>query len=366
MAAGLQSHIWNNNLKTIILLGLYPFLIIGIVWACALAFSYLSGFAPSPEGANFFASNIIGQYWPVITAVVIIWFIIAYLFHTKMIRKMAHSHPVTRAEEPELYNLFENLCISVGIKMPRLEIIETHARNAFASGINEKTFSVTVTRGLLQSLSKDEVEGVLAHELTHILNRDVRLLIITIIFTGMLGFAAQLAWSQLRYGMWFGGTRRSQKGNGGGGMMIYLAIVAILWIGYMATLFTRFAISRRREFMADAGAVQITRNPDAMMRALMRIAGKDQIPKMPGDINMMCIENRVPFMGLFATHPPIEKRIKALSSTTGFEVPDLLELSPFHAPRTARADALRAPENNRDNWVTRQRFKKRRNANPWS
>lgn len=390
MSTGLQTHIWNNNLKSLILLGVYPFLIAGIVFACAyVTFSMLGGQSvynvlPTTENMNAIAfpdyqrssaplaqidplvsaKDFVFNFWPMIFGGVALWFVVAYFFHTKMIRHMSHSHPVTREEEPELYNLFENLCISIGMKMPRLEIIETHARNAFASGINEKSFAVTVTRGLLQSLSKDEVEGVLAHELTHIQNRDVRLLIITIIFTGMIGFAAQFAWSQLRYGMWFG---RSRGGRGSSfSILIYFAIVAILWLGYMATLFTRFAISRRREFMADAGAVQMTRNPDAMMRALMRIAGKDQIPKTPGDIAMMCIENRMPFMGLFKTHPPIEKRIKALSDTTGFAIPDLPQLRPFHAPRAEYADTLHPPEPRRDNWVTRQRFKKRRNANPWA
>ena len=249
--------------------------------------------------------------------------------------------------------------------MPRLEIIETHARNAFASGVDRKSFAVTVTRGLLQSLSKDEVEGVLAHELTHILNRDVRLLIITIIFTGMIGFAAQMVWSQVRYGLWVG--RRSSNGNNkGNGIVILFVILAILWIGYIATIFTRFAISRKREYMADAGAVQITRNPDAMMRALMRIAGKDQIPKMPGDVAMMCIENRKPFMGLFATHPPIEKRIQSLSDTTGFPIPDLPQLKPMHAPRASREEVVTPPlAPPRENWTTRQRFRHRRSNNPW-
>lgn len=384
---GLQTHIWNNNFKSIGLLAFYPFLIMGMIWACSYVVIEITGINSStaqfaqqnnipfsmgniqisdrntaPQSSPQIATNFIAHYWPMIFAGVALWFIIAYFFHTRMIRNMAHSHPVTRKEEPELYNLFENLCISVGLKMPRLEIIETHARNAFASGINDKTFTVTVTRGLLQSLSKDEVEGVLAHELTHIMNRDVRLLIITIIFTGMVGFAAQIAWSQLRYGLWIGGTRDSKKG---GGMLILLAIVAILWIGYFATLFTRFALSRRREFMADAGAVQMTRNPDAMMRALMRIAGKDQIPKIPGDIAMMCVENRVPFMGLFATHPPIEKRIQMLSTTTGFQIPNLPQLRPFHAPRAERSETLHPPDKKRENWTTRQRFKSRRNANPW-
>ena len=361
--AGLQTHIWNNNLKSILLLGVYPFIIIGMVWSIAAIIGISSVSDAGWEQGDALATAIISSYWPLILSGVGLWFIVAYFFHTYMIRKMTHSHPVTRKEEPELYNLLENLCISTGMEMPRLEIIESHARNAFASGINKKTYSVTVTRGLLQSLSKDEVEGVLAHELTHIRNHDVRLLIVTIIFTGMLGFAAQMVWSQVRYGLWVG-ARRSGN-NKGNGMLVLIIILGVLWVGYIATIFTRFALSRRREYMADAGAVQTTKNPDGMMRALMRIAGKDQIPKMPGDINMMCIENRVPFMGLFATHPPIETRIQALSDTTNSPIPDLPQLSPFHAPRTARKEAVSPPIARRENWTTRQRFKTRRKANPW-
>lgn len=364
-ASGLQSSIWNNNLKSIGLLALYPFLIIGIIWASAVVIGFLIHSTANANAAYNFASATIATYWPIIITAVTGWFFVSYFFHTKMIRKMAHSHPVTRKEEPELYNLLENLCISIGMTMPRLEIIESHARNAFASGINEKTFCVTVTRGLLQSLSKDEVEGVLAHELTHIRNRDVRLLIITIIFTGMIGFAAQILWSQLRYSLWIGPRRSLRRQGKGNGTIILIAIVAILWIGYFATLFTRFALSRRREYMADAGAVQITKNPDAMMRALMRIAGKDQIPKIPADITMMCIENHIPFMGLFATHPPITNRIKSLSENTGFPIPNLPQLKPFHAPSIARSEALSPPKKQRENWTTRERFANRRVKNPW-
>ena len=148
-------------------------------------------------------------------------------------------------------------------------------------------------------------------------------------------------------------------------MIIFLIILGILWVGYIATIFTRCAISRRREFMADAGSVAMTRNPDAMMRALMRIAGKDNIPKLPGDVKMICFENSVPFMGLFATHPPIEKRIQTISSAMGIPIPDLPQLSPFHAPRAPRDEVISPPQQPlRDNWTTRQRFPSRR-ANPW-
>lgn len=347
MPAGLQTSIWDNNLRSIFLLAIYPLIIMTMVWACAFvlgAHQNFTGFDASNVGVAY-ANNFIFMYWPVILGVVAIWFVISYFMNTSMIRALSHAHPVTRKEEPELYNLLENLCISQGMKMPQLNIIETHARNAFASGIDERSYTVTVTRGLLNSLSKDEVEGVLAHELTHILNRDVRLLIVTVIFTGMIGFAAQLLWSNIRYGFVF----RRRNGKGSGGVVVILAIAAILWIGYMATLFTRFAISRRREFMADAGAVAMTKNPEAMMRALMRIAGRDNIPQTPGDIDMMCIENAQPFMGLFATHPPIEARIKILSEMTNTPVPILPHTGPT-TPEQSFGDRKR-----RNPWLSGQR-----------
>jgi len=345
MASGLQTHIWNNNLKSIILLTLYPFIIIALVWACAFVISGAQTISSntSPQ----FANTIIVAYWPIIFSIIIIWFLISYFFHSSMIRKLSHAKLVTRQQEPELYNLLENLCISRGMTMPHLNIIESHARNAFASGIDEKSFAVTVTRGLMNSLAKDELEAVLAHELTHIMNRDVRLLVITVIFTGMIGFAAQMIWHNLRYNYIYSGRRRQK----GGGALVMLGIAIVLWIGYMATLFMRFALSRRREYMADAGAVMLTKNPEAMMRALMRISGKDNIPETTDDIMMMCVENKKRFLGLFATHPPIESRIRALSEMTGTPVPDLPSLPP--APQDQRYIPRRA----QNPWLIRGRRK---------
>ena len=328
---GLSTHIWNNNLRCIVLLVLYPLLILAIFWLCAFALGMSMTHTP-PEGVNGMgimahtANNLAYEFAPLIITGVAIWFTIAWFFHTRMIRKLARSHPVSRSEEPELYNLLENLCISRGMPLPKLEIIETHARNAFASGITIDTYSVTVTRGLMNSLAKDELEAVIAHELTHILNRDVRLLIVTVIFTGLFGFLAQMVWNSIRYNMFYVGGRRDR--NGGGAIMAMFIIAVILWLGYLASLLMRFALSRRREYMADAGAVEMTKNPDAMMRALMRIAGRDRIPETTDDIAMMCIENHVPFLGVFATHPPIDKRIRAISAVTGTPVPDSASLPP--------------------------------------
>jgi heat shock protein HtpX len=249
--------------------------------------------------------------------------------------------------------------------MPKLEIIESHARNAFASGVDQKSFSITVTRGLLNSLKSDEVEAVLGHELTHIKNRDVRLLIISIIFTGMLGFAAQMVWSGFRYNMWAGSGRsyaRSRQQRGGNNLPIILfmlGLMFILWLGYAATLFTRFALSRRREFMADAGSIQMTKNPEAMMRALMRIAQRDRIPEATGDIALMCIENSHPFLGLFATHPPIKARISAISETTGAPIPIL-----DGQHRADDTERFGTPQEGNP-WLTRGRHL-RKQGNPWS
>lgn len=338
-AVGLRTHIWNNNLKSIALLAFYPIILAGVAWAIFWVaglsvsgagrpgtFSHHADSLSPAYGAVSFANHAVVEFWPMILSGVAIWFLIAWFFHSNMIRRLSHSHPVQRQDEPGLYNLLENLCISRGMTMPRLEIIETHARNAFASGIGERSYCITVTRGLMNSLTRDELEAVLAHELTHITNRDVRLLIVTVIFTGLFGFLAQMAWSSFRYKIFYTRGRRDQ--NHIGVVVAVLLIALILWLGYVATLFMRFALSRRREYMADAGAVELTHKPEAMMCALMRISGRDHIPETTADIAMMCIENHVPFLGLFATHPPINDRIKAISDMTGTPIPALPHTGP--------------------------------------
>lgn len=333
-AAGLRTHIWNNNLLSMVLIGLYPFLIAGIVWACAVAvagFLTYDGQHGGP-GASFDAGRVFrvgtdmaAGVWPIVFAAVAVWFVVAFLFNVRLVAAMAGSKPVTRKQEPELYNLLENLCISRGILTPNLQIIETHARNAFASGVTRKTYTITVTRGLIQSLTRDEIEAVLGHELSHIVNKDVLLLMVCVVFTGMLGFASQMAWRSLRY------AGRSHGRKKGGGVLMVLVLAVILSIGYALTLLTRFALSRRREYMADGGAVELTRKPEAMISALQRIAGRDRIPDVPGDVAMMCIENSQPFFGLFATHPSIDSRIEVLARTSGLPMPGIMSLPPAPA-----------------------------------
>jgi len=374
---GLNTHIWRNNTRSIMLLAFYPVLLMSVFWLATWSlgmstFRYsttnvtrayygsMDEFVNGPKtmpaldlsASISFANDFTIQHAPLVITGVAIWFLIAWFFHTSMIRKLSKSHPVTRTEEPELYNLLENLCISRGMAIPKMEIIETHARNAFASGVNDKTYSITVTRGLMNSLAKDELEAVLAHELSHILNRDVRLLIVTVIFTGLFGFLAQMVWSNIRYSMFYSRGRRDRNS---GGLVIAMIIIAIvLWLGYMASLLMRFALSRRREYMADAGAVELTKNPQAMMRALMRIAGRERIPGGTDDIAMMCIENSKSFLGIFATHPPIEERIRAISEVTNTPAPDEMSLPPINKEQSFSSES-NLDHSRQNPWLTRDR-----------
>lgn len=333
-ATGLTTHIYNNNMKSAFLLLSFPVLIFAMIYAFYVGLYYFGFFSPqfvtplvTPEAEPIFEMafyKLLGIV-PYIIGGVTIWFLIAWLFHTRMIRAATGAVPVTRNQFPKIYNMLENLCISRGIPMPHFQVIDSPALNAFASGINQKTYSITLTRGIIEALEDDELEAVIAHELSHIMNRDVRLMIVAIIFVGIISFTAEMAFRTLIYGRHTAAARyRGGSGNrGNGGLILLLLGMAILAIGYMFAILIRFAISRKREYLADAGAVELTKNPEAMMRALMRISKNAEIKDMPVDVKQMCIENASNIMGLFATHPPIEKRIQVLSDMTNTPVPQL-------------------------------------------
>jgi len=204
------------------------------------------------------------------------------------------------------------MCISRGIPVPSLEIIESSALNAYASGLNNSNFSITLTSGLIAKLNDEEVEAVMAHELTHILNRDVRLLIISIIFVGIISTLLELVARGMLRG---GGSNRK-----GGGAAVIAGLIAMV-IAYLFATLIRLAISRKREFMADAGAVELTKNPEAMISALEKISGHDKIDHVDSEVKQMFIENSPKFnfmksgiFSIFMTHPPIEKRIEVLKN----------------------------------------------------
>lgn len=304
---GLHGQIKSNNFKSSLLLVGFPTVIVAAVWA--VFFIINNGVWDAYVQYEFF------KVLPIVLIAIGIWFTIAFLFHSKMIQFAVKSKPLERKENMRVYNLVENLCMSVGMKMPKVYVMESQALNAFASGMTDKTFAVTLTRGIIDKLDDAELEGVIAHELAHIRNKDVRLLIISIIFVGILGFIVQIAFRSI---LWGGGRSRGNKKNDPRLMLVILAVSAV---AYLLTILFRFALSRKREFMADAGAVEMTKRPDALASALRKISGKSTVDDIGSDdVKSMFIENNPKengmaasgLSGIFATHPPIEKRIAFL------------------------------------------------------
>ena len=311
-AFGLQTHIWNNNLKSVMLLAGFPVLLLLLMYGLSVGYVGLTQNINGVSDGLILAVDHMTRIWPFAFLGAGVWFLIAWLSYQAMIEGAVGARGLSRKEAPELYNLIENLCVSRGLTTPTLNIIETPALNAFASGLTEKSYKVTVTRGLIETLNKDELEAVLAHELTHIMNRDVRLMIIAVIFVGIFSFFGELVFRNMfRAGVRVGGHTRSRQGDSRGGGVLILVAVALIVIAYLLALVIRFSLSRKREFLADAGAVELTRSPDAMISALKKISGHSDIDA-PNDIQQMMIENTHPFAGVFATHPKIDKRIDAL------------------------------------------------------
>jgi len=314
-AYGLQTHIWNNTWKSGLLLAGFPALLLALIYAFWLIALSLSGEAMTAEEGLRLAAERLGRSWSFALIGAAAWFAIAWTFHQKMIEAATGARGITRKQAPDLYNMLENLSIAAGRPMPKLAVIETPALNAFASGINDKTYTVTLTRGLIDALDRDELQAVMAHELTHIENRDVRLLIISVIFVGVFSFVGEIVFRNFwRLGMRPRQPHRREDGRSQGLMLILAA--AIIAVAYALAVLIRFAISRSREYLADAGAVELTKDPDAMISALQKISGRSRV-EAPADVAQMFIHNEAKFMSLFATHPPIPARIEALRRFAG-------------------------------------------------
>lgn len=321
---GLQTHIWSNNSKSLLLMAGFPVLLLLVTYGLFLLYAGFSGVSLGPDpiaGPFLWAADSLTRAWPYAIAGAILWFGVAYAFYQNMIDAATGARQVERSAEPRLYNLLENLCISRGLSMPALRIIEAEGMNAFATGLHQGQYSITVTRGLMDTLDDRELEAVLAHELTHIMNRDVRLLVIAVVFVGIFSFVGEMAFR----GLWHSGggartsssSRSSSRDNGGGAVVAIIAALVIIALAYALAIVIRFSLSRRREYLADAGAVELTKNPDAMISALRKISGNSVI-NAPSEVREMFIENpHSDFASIFATHPPIEKRIDALVRFAG-------------------------------------------------
>jgi heat shock protein HtpX len=261
---GLYTHIQSNKRRSVaLLIGLF-FLVYVMVFAGALLAEALQGDAA--------LGWLLQAAWrdflyalPWATLGTVIWILIAYKFHQAMIDAVTGGRQVTRKDEPRLWNMLENMCISRGIPMPKLKVMEDDALNAFATGLNEKQYSITVTSGLARSLNDAEVEAVLGHELTHIRNGDVRMLVISVIIAGVIGFVAELVFRMMFHSGLRGGFRSRGGGNrkgSGGAVIAVLIAVALVALAWFLSVVIRFSLSRKREFLADAGAVELTNNPE--------------------------------------------------------------------------------------------------------
>ena len=324
---GIQTQIARNNWNSIVLLLMFPCIILGMLWVFCCIFGVretYDHYGNSQFSLDYATINEVWLGWaPWAAVIVAVWLGIAYAFNVQMIQHATGAKPLERKENPRVYNLVENLCMSCGMQMPKVNIIEDPQLNAFASGINRKSYTVTLTRGIIEYLDDAELEGVIAHELTHIRNRDTRVLIVSIVFVGILSTVLTvLTRGVLRAFLWSGGSsRRSNSKNGNGGVAIIVAAIVCAAIAYFLTMLTRFAISRKREFMADAGGAELTRNPLALASALRKIShapGLGHIDRE--DIAQLYIIHPKKLtqgffdkmQSLFSTHPSTEERIRIL------------------------------------------------------
>jgi heat shock protein HtpX len=238
----------------------------------------------------------------------------SYWWSDKIVLAMSSAKPVTHENGREIYHLVENLCITAGLPAPRIYIIDDTAPNAFATGRDAEHAVICLTTGIIQKLEKTELEGVIAHELSHIGNKDILLSTVIVVMVGFITLLADWFWRW----SFFGGRRRSNNSEGGGQLQMILFILAIVLsiLAPIAAVMMQLAISRKREFLADADGALLTRYPEGLARALEKISA-DQEPLEVANRATAHLYIANPFKGkkisrLFSTHPPIEERVAAL------------------------------------------------------
>lgn len=252
---------------------------------------------------------------PIIFYIAIIFSVVmnigSYWYSDKIALSLSQAKPASRQEYFNLYTVTENLSITAGLPMPRLFVINDASPNAFATGRNKEHAAVAVTTGLLEKLERSELEGVIAHELSHIGNRDILLMSVVVTLVGLAAIASDIFVRSL----WFGGNRRDSRNNGSNWIMI-IGLIFIILSPIIATLI-KLAISRKREYLADASAALLTRYPEGLARALEKI-GSYQIPmkKVSTATAHLFISDPLKkgssFSNLFQTHPPIADRVRLL------------------------------------------------------
>ncbi|MCW8084225.1 M48 family metalloprotease [Sabulicella glaciei] len=351
---GLRTHAWNTALRSILLLAGFPLLLAAMGYALALLL--VAGDAASVQEGLRRAAGLLPTIIPAAILLAGLWFAIAWFAHTRILDFVTGARRITDPrQEPRLWRLTETLCISRGMPLPRLSVIETPARNAYAAGLTRRQASVTVTRGLIEAMDDRELSAVLAHELSHIRNGDARLGVIAAVFVGVITLVTDPVWRMLRLMRWEGGTERrrrsSSSGGGkgrGGGSGATLALIAIAVViaalAHLLAIVLRMALSRNREYLADAGAVEMTQDADAMISALRKVAQLPELPRIPDQVRALFLHDAALSRGAgwFATHPPIDERVAALVRFASGRDPGPLpaiEAAPVPAPTDAATEA---------------------------
>lgn len=300
-----QNQITSNIFKTWLIMFLFAIFIVTVVFIFARGLGYDAPSALSLTGFSFILAGIMN--------------FVSYYFSDRMVMAISGAKQIQKKDHPLLFRSIENLCIASGLPMPKIYIVEDSAPNAFATGRDYKHSSVAFTTGILQKLKKAELEGVAAHELSHIKNRDTLLMSVVSV---LVGFVALLADWFLRI-TWFGGHDRDSD-NKGNAIFFAIAILAAI-LAPLIGILIQLAISRRREFLADASGAFLTRDPEQLAYALQKIA-KDKEPLEVANratahlyiINPLKGQQAIGwFASLFNTHPPIEERVKSLMAMEG-------------------------------------------------
>ena len=301
-------HIRSNNIKTALLVLLFPLIFIGLV--------FLFTWLVSPLKSAIETTITVGL--PTII-ICFVWLLISWAFGDSMMLGAAHAHEITpdNKEHRETYRMVENVALAAGLPTPLVYIIDDDSLNAFATGRTPRDASVALTRGIIKRLDRNELAGVIAHEMAHIGNRDIRLDMLLITGVGVTVFIADIIWRNIIYGNHVSSDDQEHKNTSAVLLMVWLAFMVFNAI--VAPLL-RMAISRNREYAADATGAFITRNPDALASALRKISTDSRIECLDKikSMSSACIANpsapREFISDLMATHPPIDKRIKRLES----------------------------------------------------
>jgi heat shock protein HtpX len=296
-----------------------------VLTAIAALTGYVVGWLLEGEASNSVPLwSRLGLAAAALMAVVsVFWSLLSLAFGDKMVLTMANAKEIEKADAPQLYNVVEEMAIAAGVPMPRVMILETEALNAFATGTKVGHGTVVVTRGLLDTLSRDELQGVVAHEMAHLANLDTRYMVVVGVTVGLIALVCDLL---LRTTMWGGSSRSSSNSSsdkkGGNGLLIILLILVAIFAP-LAAKAVQMAVSRQREYLADATSVQFTRNPNGLISALGKLADKAApFPGVSRATQHLFIVNPVQTFtsktpALLATHPDVADRIARLRNLGG-------------------------------------------------